>query len=601
MSKVTAKDHVLRCPVSAKQTTTSDTNNADEQESLVKKVRHSKVLCRRRTFCIHNRAALLILLWNFLLSMLGVLLTPRIYLSLFTADGNFVAITCGTYGTIAALFLFYPLAGSLADIKFGRYKVVSTTLWLIWLSLLITVPLVGLGVLVYHYHPFLIWLPITIGCVAAVVVFVGFIGFSANVIQFGMDQLHDAPSDHSSLFIYWYVWGYFLATSISKPILSGTVDSTCEIKVQSVVLISAILLAAFVALGVSLCLSCFKKNVWFLVESGARWNPYQLVYRVLKFAVQHKNPVRRSAFTFCEDDLPSRIDFGKTKYGGPYTTEEVEDVKVLLGIVCVLLALGPSFATETAANALLPTFAQHLQNTTTNDCFSKLVIDNGTLTSIAITVIIPTYLFFIRPYVRNYVPGMLKRMGLGMVFSFLSLLVTFFTDTAGHAITNANATCLLSSSPGSTSDFQHLDINSHVVILQSFLNSISYMLLYIASYEFICAQSPHSMKGLLIGAFFAINGLFHLLSVLGIFLPFTFWKLRFPSCSFGYYLTSIFVSFVGLVIYTCVARRYKLRERDEPSRIHIYAEEYYEKAQDEPNYDYDDYDNLNVHTIVNNS
>ncbi len=39
---------------------------------------------------------------------------------------------------------------------------------------------------------------------------VSFAGFNANIIQFGMEQLHDSPTDHQSLFIYWYVWIYYL-------------------------------------------------------------------------------------------------------------------------------------------------------------------------------------------------------------------------------------------------------------------------------------------------------------------------------------------------------------------------------------------------------
>ena len=32
------------------------------------------------------------------------------------------------------------------------------------------------------------------------------IAFSVNVIQFGLDQVHDAPTDDSALYVYWYVW-----------------------------------------------------------------------------------------------------------------------------------------------------------------------------------------------------------------------------------------------------------------------------------------------------------------------------------------------------------------------------------------------------------
>ena len=32
--------------------------------------------------------------------------------------------------------------------------------------------------------------------------YVGLVGFSANVVQFGMDQLHDSPGEDRTLFIH---------------------------------------------------------------------------------------------------------------------------------------------------------------------------------------------------------------------------------------------------------------------------------------------------------------------------------------------------------------------------------------------------------------
>ena len=74
------------------------------------------------------------------------------------------------------------------------------------------------------------------------------------------------------------------------------------------------------------------------------------------------------------------------------------------------------------------------------------------------------------------------------------------------------------------------------------------MLLYIAVYEFICARSPHAMKGLVIGTFFAIKGVFQLLGVLIIYMPFTSWRPqnRFPSCGFVYYLINAIVALIGI-------------------------------------------------------
>ncbi len=66
---------------------------------------------------------------------------------------------------------------------------------------------------------------------------------------------------------------------------------------------------------------------YILLKEPVTQNPFQLVYKVIRYAVSDKHPMCRSAFTYCEDEIPSCIDFGKSKYGGPFTTEQVEDVK----------------------------------------------------------------------------------------------------------------------------------------------------------------------------------------------------------------------------------------------------------------------------------
>ena len=75
------------------------------------------------------------------------------------------------------------------------------------------------------------------------------------------------------------------------------------------------------------------KHNWFIVDSDSN-NPYKLVFKVLKFATDHTAPIRCSAFTYCEDKLPSRLDLGKEKYGGPFTTEQVEMLKLIRNTPC---------------------------------------------------------------------------------------------------------------------------------------------------------------------------------------------------------------------------------------------------------------------------
>ena len=67
-------------------------------------------------------------------------------------------------------------------------------------------------------------------------------------------------------------------------------------------------------------------------------NPVKQIIDVLKYAYNHKYPVRRSALSYYLNNYPSRIDFGKIQYGGPFTNEGVEDAKTLLRLVVLLLS-----------------------------------------------------------------------------------------------------------------------------------------------------------------------------------------------------------------------------------------------------------------------
>ena len=556
----------------------------------------------QRRYCLRSKAALLILVWNLIIAS-GVasffdLSSYTSVLLLLNSTTTFyeqrLQVSGGTYGIGAILFLFYPLAGYLADVQFGRHRMIVYSLYFIFLSAVVILVVGGPVWCVY-----MIQKKLSLIIIAAPALGVGItltlcslITFSANVIQYGMDQLHDAPSDDLTLYIHWYVWTSYMGLMLIRLLFLTVLGTFLYIPCTLPLLI--------LLLGVTLCLQRYKQH-WFLFDYGSR-NPYKLVYKVVEFAAGHKNPINRSAFTYCEDELPSRFDLGKEKYGGPFKTEQVEDVKAFLGILSILLTLGPILTVDIAVHGFLPSFAFHIDSDILYPGKNlKTIISNGSLTLLLIVILIPLYLCLLRPFIHDYMPGMLKRMGMGMILLLLSALCTLSMDIYGHETSqDFNSTaCVLSNryshSPNSS---QFLDIN---LVIQNSLNAIGYMLLYIAAYEFICSQSPHAMKGLLIGTFFAIKGVFQLLGIVIIFAPFTKWS---PltndrvSCGTVYYLINVVIAVLGIVIYVWTARRYQYRQRDEPDNVYRYADEYYAKSQDEPNYDYDDYNNLNVETIT---
>ena len=68
----------------------------------------------------------------------------------------------------------------------------------------------------------------------------------------------------------------------------------------------------------------------------------KLIFGVLNYARKNKYPRLRSAFTYIDEEQPSCLDFGKHKFGEPFTEEEVEDVKTIFRFLSlVVIALAP--------------------------------------------------------------------------------------------------------------------------------------------------------------------------------------------------------------------------------------------------------------------
>ncbi len=88
-----------------------------------------------------------------------------------------------------------------------------------------------------------------------------------------------------------------------------------------------------------LCCSIFLlAPKWLIIEPKSPQS-LKTIYQVLKFAAKHKAPLNRSALTYWEEDVPSRMDLAKSRYGGPFTTEQVEDVKTFFKIIVMQIPL----------------------------------------------------------------------------------------------------------------------------------------------------------------------------------------------------------------------------------------------------------------------
>ena len=96
-----------------------------------------KFHCRSQGCCLTSKAAVLILLWNLILvAGLKSFFDPSFYNYMVgneLIDIKSITILSGiVYSVIAFLFLFYPLAGFLADVRWGKYKTVANSVCVIW-------------------------------------------------------------------------------------------------------------------------------------------------------------------------------------------------------------------------------------------------------------------------------------------------------------------------------------------------------------------------------------------------------------------------------------------------------------------------------------
>ena len=142
-----------------------------------------------------------------------------------------------------------------------------------------------------------------------------------------------------------------------------------------------------------------------LIKEPVTQNPFKLVYTVVKFAIKNNYPRCRSAFTYCEDELPSHLDLGKHKYGGPFTTEQVEDVKTFLQLLIVVFIGCSMPSVVTIVNNLRNLLAEiildkDMATRPSIECYMNKLYANTLL--ITATILIPLYEFVLYPLLHKY-------------------------------------------------------------------------------------------------------------------------------------------------------------------------------------------------------
>ncbi len=402
---------------------------------------------------------------------------------------------------------------------------------------------------------------------AQVVTYLGFVLLIVNSVPFGLDQMPDASAKQIAAFVHWYGWSV-VAGAVTDELMNMVLLCMHSLNSNAQVLLSLLSVAI---LSVPLC-SLFLFRHWLIIEPSTV-NPLKTVFSVLKFSAHHKHPVRRSAFTYCEDRRPSRIDMAKAKFGGPFTNEEVEDVKTCMRMVLVIASISAAVLVILAS---ISSVSQMLKAEFTysypNHLCQDQIVQVGLLVGLCIILCLPIYKATLDIFNRKCFSTSLKRVGSAQVMVACASLILLVLTTAWY-VSNAPSVCMFVSSGSSQFPVDHrwIEIPLKLILFSSAFFLTTAML------EFVCAQAPYNLRGLLIGTLYSV-GL--LSAILGLVI-FRVWyhqngNTYGASCGVWYYLFVTATITLGLVVFSVVAKWYKNREREPPDMYRVFVEAYYD-------------------------
>ena len=396
-------------------------------------------------------------------------------------------------------------------------------------------------------------------------------------LPFIIDQMTviGASSENIGAAVQWFCWG-LAAMTLASDLLHCLPLVIVETQLENMhpVLLLTILVLSLSTVLITDCLWHKSLEVHYRGSNGIK-----TLFRVLNYARKTKYPERRSAFTYIDEEAPSRLDYGKHKFGGPFTEEEVENVKTVLRllllffpvILCGLVGIGNN------NNQMNLLYIHLIQTTTsTHNCVKTL---SNLLNDVFFFLLIPTYRFIFFPLLRNRLPSQLKILGAGLCLCFISTLVNFSLDTVGHLHSNTTS-CMFDTLPPWSANT--LPVPIYWLLISNIVNSAGVAIVTCTLLEFVLAQIPIGgrVTTMAIVIFLVNVGTVIQIGTAGILSKFNMSKAT-PSCGFYYYLVMSILQILSLVLFTIAAKRYKLRERERHVNIQAIAEEHYERYFDQ--------------------
>ena len=300
----------------------------DEHTPLI----HTPRTAKRRRFkyrfqFIRSKGAVLVIIIDALIKWFkfSILLTTLVIRS--TEFANLTILN--GFSVVQISILFYPIIGLVGDMCVGRYRMIVGSMLFCLVMWIVTVIFTLLSVYT-ETHPLLF------GSISLIVLgasYIGVAGIQSIIIPFNIDQLIEASGDELSATIYWHSFTQLLPAAVFTVLVYFAYLNLINVSTSLMVYLSIGGVSLVLALSI-----LFLFNHW-LNTTPQFFNPIKHIFQVLNYARKNKYPRNRSALTYWENSVPSRLDLGKDKYGGPFTVEQVEDVKTVFRLLPVLISV----------------------------------------------------------------------------------------------------------------------------------------------------------------------------------------------------------------------------------------------------------------------